>query len=60
MTRYAEDWTCKCRLIYIKDDKGIDAKPGQLSKKKKRTPKEIEEQWTELGKSETAPETTDC
>ena len=48
-SRYAENWTCECRLIYIKDDKGIDAKPGQVSKK--RTPKQVEDEWVAMGKS---------
>ena len=50
-SRYAENWTCECRLIYIRDDKGIDAQPGQLPSKRKRTPKQIEDQWVAMGES---------
>jgi hypothetical protein len=37
-------------MIYFRDDKGIDAQPGQVSKRK-RTPKQIEDEWAEMGKS---------
>ena len=36
-------------MVYFRDDKGIDAKPGQVSRK--RTPKQIEDAWVEMGKS---------
>ena len=37
-------------MTYFCDDKGIDAHPGELPKKK-RTPKEIEDEWADMGKS---------
>ena len=37
-------------MIYFRDDKGIDAQPGQVSKRK-RTPKQIEDEWVNMGKS---------
>jgi len=37
-------------MTYFRDDKGIDAHPGELPKKK-RTPEEIEDEWADMGKS---------
>ena len=37
-------------IMYYRNDKGIDAHPGELPKKK-RTPKEIEDEWADMGKS---------
>jgi hypothetical protein len=37
-------------IMYYRNDKGIDAHPGELPKKK-RTPEEIEDEWADLGKS---------
>ena len=37
-------------MTYFRDDKGIDAHPGELPKKK-RTPAEIEDEWADMGKS---------
>ena len=37
-------------IMYYRNDKGIDAHPGELPKKK-RTPEEIEDEWADMGKS---------
>ena len=43
---YAESLMTYHDMKYLQDDKGIDP-----PKKRKRTPKQIEDEWTEMGKS---------